>query len=282
VKQENQKGDIFMEKTNLGISRRQFGGVVVGAAALAGGTAVTSAAAESQDSPKTFVLVHGAWHGGWCWRMVADQLEAQGHKVFTPTLTGLGERSHLLTPETDLALHVQDVVNVIEWEGLEDFVLVGHSYGGMVISGVADQLNDKISAIVYVDAFFPSEGDSVASLSDQATNDAITGSVAGDLTAWPAPDTAYFAIAEENVDWIVSKMTPQPLQTFVQASAPTAGRENIASKTYIRALQFSSYAFDTSLAALEERDDWATMTMDVGHDIMTDQPDELTQILLSA
>jgi pimeloyl-ACP methyl ester carboxylesterase len=95
--------------------------------------------------PHTFVLVHGAWHGGWCWRRVADLLAAKGHRVFTPTLTGLGERSHLMSKDITLTTHVTDVVNVFKWEGLtRDVVLCGHSYGGFVVSGVAEQMASAI------------------------------------------------------------------------------------------------------------------------------------------
>ena len=104
------------------------------------------------SNSKTFVLVHGAFHGGWCWRPVADILRAAGHTVFTPTLTGLGERLHLLTPEVNLSTHIQDVVSVLEWENLRDVVLVGHSYGGAVVTGVADRVADRIGSIVYLDA----------------------------------------------------------------------------------------------------------------------------------
>src|ERR1700750_3159838 len=86
-----------------------------------------------------YVLVHGAWHGGWCWDKFTPLLKSAGHQVFTPTLTGLGERSHLLTSQTDLMTHVQDIVNVLEYENLNDVILVGHSYAGMVISGVAEK-----------------------------------------------------------------------------------------------------------------------------------------------
>jgi pimeloyl-ACP methyl ester carboxylesterase len=96
-----------------------------------------TASARAQTAPKTFVLVHGAWHGGWCWRRVADQLESQGHKVYAPTLTGLGERSHLMSASIRLDTHITDVVNLVKWEGLDNIVLVGHSYAGVVISGVA-------------------------------------------------------------------------------------------------------------------------------------------------
>jgi pimeloyl-ACP methyl ester carboxylesterase len=100
-----------------------------------------------------FVLVHGAWHGSWCWKRVRRALQARGHEVFTPTLTGVADRLHLLSPQVDLETHITDVTNLIRWEELADVVLCGHSYGGCVISGVADRVSDRIGALVYLDAF---------------------------------------------------------------------------------------------------------------------------------
>src|ERR1700722_11535272 len=102
--------------------------------------------AASDHNRKTCVLVHGAWHGGWCWRRVADLLEARGHRVFTPTLTGLGERSHLMSADINLDTHIADVVNVLKWEGLNDVVLVAHSYGGWPVSGAIEQTLDRIAS----------------------------------------------------------------------------------------------------------------------------------------
>jgi pimeloyl-ACP methyl ester carboxylesterase len=133
----------------------------------------TNAQVQAQTNAKTFVLVHGAWHGGWCWRRVSDLLERRGHKVFTPTMTGLGERSHLIDPKVNLATHVTDIVNVIKWEGLGDIVLVGHSYGGAIISGVAEQVGDKIGSLVFLDAFVPENGDSLATKASQPVREAI-------------------------------------------------------------------------------------------------------------
>ena len=112
----------------------------------------------------TYLLVHGAWHGGWCWRRVTDILRAEGHTVFTPTLTGLGERAHLARPEIDLETHISDVLGVLDAEELDDVILCGHSYGGMVITGVADRLPGRIKALVYLDAFVPEHGESVIDL----------------------------------------------------------------------------------------------------------------------
>src|SRR5262245_18742152 len=115
--------------------RSVVGGIGLGIAAAGGGAI---APAQAQTMRKTFVLVHGAWHGAWCWRRVSDLLEAKGHKVFVPTMTGLGDKSHLLDAKVNLTTHITDIVNLIKWEDLNDIVLVGHSYGGYIISGVAE------------------------------------------------------------------------------------------------------------------------------------------------
>jgi pimeloyl-ACP methyl ester carboxylesterase len=122
---------------------------------------------------QTFVLVHGAWHGGWCWQRVAAQLRRDGHAVFTPTLTGLGERSHLLAPGINLATHVADIVNVMKWERLRDVVLCGHSYGGFVISRVAEEMASAIRSIAFLDAFLPADGDTIEKVTGPAIQDAV-------------------------------------------------------------------------------------------------------------
>ena len=117
------------------------------------------------DKPRTFVLVHGAWHGGWCWSRVADVLRARGNKVFVPSLTGSGDRTHLFSKEISLQTHVEDILSFVETEELSDFVLVGHSYAGMVISGVADTLRQRVSHYVYLDARLPFDMSKGASFS---------------------------------------------------------------------------------------------------------------------
>ena len=112
----------------------------IGAVAAMAATGTLIDRLPAPGAQKTFVLVHGAWHGGWCWRRVADLLEKKGHKVFTPTMTGLGACSHLLSKDVNLTTHITDIANVIKWENLSDIVLVGHSYGGIMISGVAEQM----------------------------------------------------------------------------------------------------------------------------------------------
>jgi pimeloyl-ACP methyl ester carboxylesterase len=121
-------------------------------------------ASQAPASARTFVIVHGAWGGGWDWRPVSDLLTAHGHRAFRVTLTGLGERVHLATPEVGLETHITDVVNAILYEDLRDVTLVGHSYGGMVITGVADRIPDRLARVVYVDAFLPEDGESLTGL----------------------------------------------------------------------------------------------------------------------
>jgi pimeloyl-ACP methyl ester carboxylesterase len=126
-----------------------------------GVTAMFATTIEAQHRAHTYVIVHGAWGGGWDWKQVDSVLDGSGNKVYRPTLTGLGERVHLLTPAVDLTTHITDIVNVIRFENLRDVVLVGHSYGGMVISGVADRIPERIRRLVYVDAFVPENGESL-------------------------------------------------------------------------------------------------------------------------
>ena len=229
---------------------------------------------------KTFVLVHGAWHGGWCWRGVADLLERQGHKVYTPTLTGLGERSHLMSPNVGLSTHITDIVNVLKWEQLSDVVLCGHSYGGMVITGVAEQMGRAIGAIVYLDAFVPQVGDNLISLANPGPRKALEEAVTrGDLVAKPVPAKA-FNVSEENRAWVDAKCTPHPLAAVVEKVTGATAREKIARKTYIRATGFDSPVFNETLAKMKSAPGWKTYEVASGHDVMVDHPDRLTEILL--
>jgi len=151
------------------------------------------AASPSPGKPKlTFVIVHGAWAGGWEHKKLAEALQADGHTVYRVTLTGQGDRSHLASPDVDLSLHIQDVVNFIEWEDLHDIVLVGHSYGGMVITGAADRVAARLKHIIYLDAFLPENGESA--YTSMGTNSAsrhmpaVNGFISlGDQTGKPVP-----------------------------------------------------------------------------------------------
>lgn len=229
---------------------------------------------------KTFVLVHGAWHGGWCWRRVADLLEAKGHKVFAPTLTGLGERSHLLRAGINVSTHATDVVNVLKWERLSDVVLCGHSYGGFVISGVAEQAADKIGSIVFLDAFVPENGDSMASLTSQAVRDNLKiATERGDIGV-PARPAAAFLVNDKDQAWVDSLTGPQPIETMTEQVKITGAREKIAKKSYIRAGAYPNPGFDKAFARVKADKAWRTYEVPCGHDVMVDMPERLAEILL--
>ena len=228
----------------------------------------------------TFVLVHGAWHGGWCWRRVSDLLERQGHKVFTPTLTGLGDRSHLMSKDIRLATHVTDVVNLMKWEGLSGVVLCGHSYGGMVVSGVAEQMADAINSIVFLDAFVPENSDSMAALTSGAVRDNLKiAAERGDLGV-PARSAAAFLVKDKDQAWVDAMCVPQPIGTMTEKITLTGARERIGKKAYIRASAYPNPGFDTAYARVKADTSWRTYEVPCGHDVMVDMPERLTEILV--
>ena len=226
----------------------------------------------------TFVLVHGAWHGGWCWARVARLLTRGGHCVFAPTLTGVCERSHLLTANTDLDTHILDVVNEMKWQGLKNVVLVGHSYGGMVISGVAEKTEKSIASFVMLDAFMPDNGQAVVDLLSPPVRAALfpDGRAVGQTL--PPRSAATFHVNEKDRAWVDAQCTPQPVKTFLQPLALTGARERIAKKAYIRAAAYPSQYFDAGLATARAKG-WRTYEVACGHDVMLDMPERLAEIL---
>jgi pimeloyl-ACP methyl ester carboxylesterase len=254
----------------------------LGALAAFGAVAASGAGetAQAQAAQKTFVLVHGTWHGGWCWRRVADALEGKGHKVYAPTLTGVGDRSHLLTKDVNLTTHVKDVVNLVKWEDLKEIILVGHSSAGFVITQAAEQFGPSVTSIVYLDAFVPQAGDNLISLANPGPRKALEDAVArGDLAAKPIPAAA-FKVNEKDRPWVDAKCTPHPLAAVVEKVTAAGAREKIARKTYIRS-GFDSPVFDQTLARLKAAPDWKTYEVRAsGHDVMIDMPDRLVEILL--
>jgi pimeloyl-ACP methyl ester carboxylesterase len=229
---------------------------------------------------KTFVLVHGAWHGGWCWRRVADLLEKQGHKVFAPTLTGLGERSHLMSKDIRLATHVTDVVNLMRWEDLSDVVLCGHSYAGVVVSGVAEQMEGKISSIVFLDAFVPDNGEALADITGQATLDLLRAAKERGDIGIPPRTAASFNVNEKDRAWVDAMCVPQPIETFTDKVKLTGARERIGKKAYILAMNNANPGFAKALARAKADKSWRTYEVPCGHDVMVDMPERLTEILL--
>lgn len=228
----------------------------------------------------SFSLVHGAWHGGWGWRRVAERLRARGHSVFTPTLTGLGERAHQLHPGVNLSLHVADVTGVIKYEQLHDIVLVGHSYGGCVISGVAEAAPDAIRSMVFLDAFIPDNGDATVDLVQPTVQEIIRAGLARGEATVPVRDAAAFRVNEKDRAWVDLLSGPHPIGTMTEKIRLTGARERIARKTYIRASGYPNVSFDKAYTRVKNDPGWRTFEVPCGHDVMIDEPDRLTEILL--
>jgi pimeloyl-ACP methyl ester carboxylesterase len=226
----------------------------------------------------TFVLVHGAWHGGWSWARVAALLRARGHIVFAPTLTGLGERSHLLHPGIDATTHITDILNLIKFEELTDIVLAGHSYGGCVISGVAEKIPGAVHAMVFLDAFIPDDGDATLDLVQPAVQEVIRAAIARGDTTVPVRSAAAFNVNEKDRAWVDSLAGPHPIGTFTEKLKLTGARDKIA-KTYIRAAGYPNVSFEKAHARAKA-EGWRTYEVPCGHDVMIDAPDRLTEVLL--
>ena len=227
------------------------------------------------------MLVHGAWHGAWCWRRVDRLLTRAGHDVFTPTLTGLCERSHLLTPAVDLDTHILDIVNELKWQELKDVVLVGHSYGGMVISGVAEKMEKAIASFVMLDAFMPENGQSVIDIWPAQMREGLLAAERGGATTVPPRAAAAFNVNEKDRAWVDAQCTPQPMKCFTQKLTLTGARERIGKKTYIRAASYANPYFDAGLASARAKK-WQVHEVPCGHDVMLDMPERLTEILQAA
>jgi pimeloyl-ACP methyl ester carboxylesterase len=219
--------------------------------------------------PATFVLVHGAWAGAWAVTRIADRLTAKGHRVYAPTLSGLGERSHLAACGINLTTHVNDIVNEITWKDLDRIVLVGISYGGLVITGAAEKIRERIASIVYVDAFIPADGQSFAD---------ITGwNPEGAMVAPPAmPEDAFANEADQA--WVTSKATPQPTATLKEGLRITGAYQRVARKVYVRATGWAG-PFAALAHTLKSDPGWTVIEIDCGHDVANLRPDELTAIL---
>lgn len=262
-------------------NRRQM----LSASLLLAGVAASARATAASPAQKasTFVLVHGAWHGGWCYSRVAERLRQQGHHVVALTLSGLADRSHLLSPSIRLQTHVDDVANLLRWEDLSDVVLVGHSYGGMVITGAAEALAPRLKAIVYIDAFVPSSGQSLLDLSPPALRSRLDKLAAGSggLYLDPIPAKA-FNVNEADRAWVDAKCTPQPYATFTDPIGEAEAYRNIRTKFYVRAGAYEQPVYEATAERLKAQQDWEVVRVDSGHDIMVDRPAETAAILLRA
>ena len=255
--------------------------------ALAAGA--SEAIAQSSAPPhrarrrRAIVLVHDSWHGGWCWRHVAQRLRTAGHQVYTPTLTGLGERAHLRSPAIALSTHIADVLGVLDCEELEDVVVVGHGYAGIVLAGVADRRADKLSHIVFIDGIIPKAGASMwdilpAELSDRQSRDLIDGYLVR------PPQPSVLGVAESDVpetQWLGRRLTPHPAACFTERLVVKNGGISTLPRIYLDCTKQSIYGPQNPFAQVARNEPgWTVQTIDSGHDAMLTAPDALSHAIL--
>ena len=239
--------------------------------------------AHAQSARRTFVLIHGGLHGGWVWRRVSDLLEARSHKVFTPTLTGLGERSHLLSKDINLDTHIADIVNVIKWEDLADCCLVVSSYGGFPASGALEHIGDRVSSIVWLDAQKPENGQTALDVLGVSFRERIMNAIVkGEISFSPVRPGPIF-VNEKDAAFVLAKATPHPIGTLVQPIKLSSAREKVSKKTFIRLPKYPSPSLDKLLSECKADKSWNTAELaDCGHLAMLDAPERLTDLLLHA
>ena len=232
----------------------------------------------------TFVLVHGAWHGGWCWQKVIPFLEAAGHAVYAPTLTGLADRASELSPDVGLDTHIQDIVCLLVNKDLHGVILVGHSYGGMVITGVVDAVPERIAHLVYLDTFVPRDGESMVSVSPLVIY-LLRRQAQGD--GWQIPSHGDYGVTTEpDRSWVLKSVTPQPLKTLEQplhlkhpAIVSTKPRTHIDCTG--SGFVFSLMRHLLAPRALPPREaGWRLRQLPTGHDAMITMPRKLADLLL--
>lgn len=232
-----------------------------------------------------FVLVPGGWCGGWVWNQVAPLLAAAGHRVHSLTLTGLGERSHLLAPSVDLETHIADVVNALAWNELGDAVLVGHSYGGMVVTGAADRAAERLRSLVLLDAFLPRDGEALFDImaADRRAQVLAWAEAKGDGWRLPWIDAPAFAVPDTAGQARLARLvTDHPLATFAQ-KARLAGRwETVPKLTYVLAAQYDPSPMHGFAARCRADPRWAVQAIDAHHMLPLLRPAAVADVLLQA
>jgi pimeloyl-ACP methyl ester carboxylesterase len=227
----------------------------------------------------TFVLLHGAWHGGWCWARVAPALRAVGHEVFTPTFTGVSDRSHLLSPAVNLSTHIEDVVRLIDAWGITDAVLVGHSYAGMVVSGVAEHRPEALRLRVHLDAFVPSNGEAAIDLLPEGPAHHYREAVTGPGFGWLIPPRSLEVLGvsdQEDLDWLTPRLTPHPWASYAEAAVLTQA-EAMVPGVFIECTDWLR-VFRSQANRARARG-WPVHELPTGHEAMVTAPDALAALL---
>lgn len=227
---------------------------------------------------KTFLVCHGAWGGGWSWKKMHPLMQAAGHRLVTPTYTGLGERAHLANPSIDLDTHIADVLNVIRYEDLSDIVLLGHSYGGMVATGVADRARDRITQLIYLDAFVPDDGQSLFDLNEPGRASLRELAQAGD--GWRVqpnptpPDTP-----PEDVEWLNARRVDMPIKCF-ETPLKLHGGALALPRSYIYATRITpADTFGRFAARARSEPGWRCYDIDASHSPAVSAPEKLMAVL---
>ncbi|HEX7429639.1 MAG TPA: alpha/beta hydrolase [Mycobacterium sp.] len=230
----------------------------------------------------TIVLVHGGGHGGWCFKPLARLLRNKGHDVYAPTLTGLGERAHLFRAGVDLDCHVNDIVALLHYEDLRNVVLVGHSYGGMVITGAADRASDRVGHLVYLDAMAPKDGQSLvdvagpfmaAARSDSRIVDGV------EMCLFPSAETLpfYGVVDPRTLDWMRTRLTPHPWRCFEQPLQLT--NEMVLQSIPQSHISSTLFLSLRDADGLREKWDGWLWDIDTGHDMMITEPNKVAELL---
>lgn len=231
----------------------------------------------------TFVLVHGAWSGGWCYARVAAWLRARGHIVFTPTLTGQGERAHLLGGSINLSTHIEDVLGVFRCERPDNVVLAGHSYGGMVVTGVADRVAERVHALAYLDAFIPQDGQSLFDINIPAnTQRFLENAGANGGLSVPSPAAAaYFGVNAADAPIVDALATPHPIGCFTEKLKLSGVYRAVRKHLYVHGTVLPRESPFRRFYEQAARDGWSAHALACGHHVMLDMPEETARLLES-
>jgi pimeloyl-ACP methyl ester carboxylesterase len=232
-----------------------------------------------------FVLVHGAWHGAWCWRRVEPLLEREGHRVHAVTLTGVGERAHLMSPAITLETFIADVKNAIDAEEMDRVVLAVHSFAGMIGTALADRMPERIAHLVYVDAVVPQPGESWSSTHAPATREArIAASEASSDYSFAAPDASIYGLAGADRDWVNRRQRPHPGHTYTAALQFDARRAGSVARTFVDCTSPPLATIDASRKRVRDPAfwgaPWRVVELATGHDPMVSAPAGLAEVLL--
>ncbi|WP_326538921.1 alpha/beta fold hydrolase [Pseudorhodoferax sp.] len=238
----------------------------------------------SRAGPRTYVLMHGGFHGGWCWRDVAERLRAAGHRVTTPTQTGMGERRHLLSRDLTLDTFAMDLVNHLVYEEIDEAILVGHSFGGCALSGAADRVPERIRHLVYLDALVLQDGESAFGVMPPDIVAARRKTIAeeGEGLFWPvAPVTAFgVPLDHPRAQWLAERLSPQPASTY---DSPMRLRHPVGNglpRTYVACTEPPYAPLAPVRAWVQAQPDWQYLELATGHDAMVLAPDALAELLL--